>query len=97
MMAQLVLPLKSETDFHEHIRPADATLMNINILGACGGIGAQAQTMSLLEDRDILIDADIRAGEMTLPELRAIYHVFLSYSTLDHLTMAGKYLGCNIK
>jgi len=54
--------------------------MNIHILGACGGIGAQAQTMSLLVDRDILIDAGTGVGEMTLPELRTIYRVFLSYS-----------------
>jgi hypothetical protein len=51
--------------------------MNIHILGACGGIGTQARTMSLLVDRDILIDANSGVGDLMLTKLRAIDHVFL--------------------
>ena len=61
--------------------------MKIRILGASGGIGAQARTTSLLVDRDILIDAGTGVGDLTLPELRAIDHVFLTHSHLDHVTM----------
>ncbi|GAB4510047.1 MAG: 3',5'-cyclic-nucleotide phosphodiesterase [Sulfuricaulis sp.] len=61
--------------------------MKIRILGASGGIGAQARTTSLLVDQDILIDAGTGVGDLTLPELRAIDHVFLTHSHLDHVAM----------
>lgn len=61
--------------------------MEIRILGASGGIGAQARTTSLLVDQDILIDAGTGVGDLTLPELHAIDHVFLTHSHLDHVTM----------
>lgn len=61
--------------------------MKIRILGASGGIGAQARTTSLLLDQDILIDAGTGVGDLTLPELRAIDHVFLTHSHLDHVAM----------
>jgi ribonuclease BN (tRNA processing enzyme) len=61
--------------------------MKIRVLGASGGIGAQARTTSLLVDRDILIDAGTGVGDLTLAELRAIDHVFLTHSHLDHVAM----------
>jgi phosphoribosyl 1,2-cyclic phosphodiesterase len=64
--------------------------MKIRILGASGasgGIGAQARTTSLLVDQDILVDAGTGVGDLTLPELRAIDHVFLTHSHLDHVAM----------
>lgn len=61
--------------------------MKIRVLGASGGIGAQARTTSLLVDRDILIDAGTGVGDLTLAELRVIDHVFLTHSHLDHVTM----------
>ena len=61
--------------------------MKIRILGASGGIGAQARTTSLLVDQDILVDAGTGVGDLTLAELRAIDHVFLTHSHLDHVTM----------
>jgi ribonuclease BN (tRNA processing enzyme) len=61
--------------------------MKVRILGANGGIGAQARTTSILVDGDILIDAGTGVGDLTLAELRAIDHVFLTHSHLDHLAM----------
>jgi ribonuclease BN (tRNA processing enzyme) len=61
--------------------------MKIRILGASGGIGAQARTTSILVDHDILIDAGTGVGDLTLEEMRAIDHVFLTHSHLDHATM----------
>ena len=61
--------------------------MKIRILGASGGIGAQARTTSLLVDRDILIDAGTGVGDLALAEMRAIDHVFLTHSHLDHVAM----------
>lgn len=61
--------------------------MKIRILGSNGGIGAQARTTSLLVDHDILIDAGTGVGDLTLPELRVIDHVFLTHSHLDHVAM----------
>jgi len=61
--------------------------MKIRILGASGGIGAQARTTSILVDHDILIDAGTGVGDLTLEEMRAIDHVFLTHSHLDHVTM----------
>jgi ribonuclease BN (tRNA processing enzyme) len=86
MMAQVVLPLKSRTGLNEHFVER-TRLMKIRILGASGGIGASARTTSILVDRDILIDAGTGVGDLTLDELRAIDHVFLTHSHLDHLAM----------
>jgi ribonuclease BN (tRNA processing enzyme) len=61
--------------------------MKIRILGASGGIGAQARTTSILVDRDILIDAGTGVGDLTLEDMRAIDHVFLTHSHLDHVAM----------
>ena len=61
--------------------------MKVRILGASGGIGAQARTTSILVDQDILIDAGTGVGDLALAELRAIDHVFLTHSHLDHLAM----------
>ena len=61
--------------------------MKIRILGASGGICAHARTTSILVDHDILIDAGTGVGDLTLEEMRAIDHVFLTHSHLDHVTM----------
>lgn len=61
--------------------------MKIRILGASGSIGGRARTTSILVDQDILIDAGTGVGDLTIPELAAIDHVFLTHSHLDHVTM----------
>jgi ribonuclease BN (tRNA processing enzyme) len=60
--------------------------MRLRVLGCSGGIGGRAlRTTSLLIDSDILVDAGTGVGELGLPELAAIDHVFLTHSHLDHV------------
>ncbi|MEK6748506.1 MAG: 3',5'-cyclic-nucleotide phosphodiesterase [Pseudomonadota bacterium] len=59
--------------------------MNLRVLGCSGGIGAGHRTTSFLVDHDILIDAGSGVGELTLPEMAEIRHVFVTHSHLDHI------------
>ena len=60
--------------------------MKLRVLGCSGGIGGRSQrTTALLLDHDILVDAGTGVGELTIPELAAIDHVFLSHTHLDHI------------
>ncbi|WP_019572181.1 3',5'-cyclic-nucleotide phosphodiesterase [Thioalkalivibrio sp. ALD1] len=59
--------------------------LSVRILGASGGIGPNRRTTSILIDEDILIDAGIGVGDLTLSELQKIRHVFLTHSHLDHI------------
>jgi ribonuclease BN (tRNA processing enzyme) len=60
--------------------------MKIQVLGASGGIGGPARTSALRVDDDILIDAGTGVGDLPLSALRAVDHVFLTHSHLDHVT-----------
>ncbi|WP_153115365.1 MBL fold metallo-hydrolase [Rhodocyclus tenuis] len=60
--------------------------MKVRVLGCSGGIGgAQLRTTSLLVDHDILLDAGTGVCELSLAELTAINHVFLTHAHLDHI------------
>jgi len=59
--------------------------MKLRILGCSGGIGGNLRTTSMLLDHDVLIDAGTGVGDLSLEELRAIDHVFLTHSHLDHI------------
>ena len=59
--------------------------MRIRVLGCSGGIGARARTTSFLLDHDVLIDAGTGVEDLTVDELAAIDHVFLTHSHLDHI------------
>lgn len=60
--------------------------MKLRVLGCSGGIGGRhLRTTSFLVDHDILIDAGSGAAELSLPELAAIDHVFLTHAHLDHI------------
>ena len=60
--------------------------MKLRVLGCSGGIGGRHQrTTSFLVDHDILIDAGTGVTELTIAELAAIDHVFLTHSHLDHI------------
>ena len=60
--------------------------MKVRILGCSGGIGGRhLRTTALLVDNDILIDAGTGLAELSLDELAAIDHVFLTHSHFDHI------------
>lgn len=59
--------------------------MKLRVLGCSGGIGGNLRTTSLLLDHDVLIDAGTGVGELSLSELAAIDHVFVTHSHLDHI------------
>jgi ribonuclease BN (tRNA processing enzyme) len=60
--------------------------MKVRVLGCSGGIGGHhLRTTSLLVDHDILIDAGTGLTDLSLAELAAIDHVFITHSHLDHI------------
>ena len=60
--------------------------MKLRVLGCSGGIGGSLHTTSFLLDQDILIDAGTGVGELSLTELEAVDHIFVTHSHLDHIT-----------
>jgi ribonuclease BN (tRNA processing enzyme) len=59
--------------------------MKLRVLGCSGGIGGRhLRTTSFLVDHDILIDAGTGVAELSLAELAAVDHVFLTHAHLDH-------------
>jgi 3',5'-cyclic-nucleotide phosphodiesterase len=62
--------------------------MKVKVLGCSGGIGGRGlRTTSLLIDDDILIDAGTGLTELSLDEMAAIDHVFITHSHLDHIAI----------
>lgn len=59
--------------------------MKIRVLGCSGGIGGRLRTTSMLIDQDILLDAGTGVGDLSLEELAAIDHVFVTHSHMDHI------------
>jgi ribonuclease BN (tRNA processing enzyme) len=59
--------------------------MQVKILGCSGGIGGKLRTTSILIDRDILIDAGTGAADLSIEEMMAIDHIFITHSHLDHI------------
>ncbi len=59
--------------------------MKLRVLGCSGGIGGNQRTTSFVLDHDILIDAGTGVGELSLAEMSAIDHVFITHSHLDHI------------
>jgi len=60
--------------------------MKLRVLGCSGGIGGRhLRTTSFLIDHDILIDAGTGAADLSIAELAAIDHVFLTHPHLDHI------------
>ena len=60
-------------------------MMKFRVLGCSGGIGGNLRTTSFLIDHDVLIDAGTGVSELSLTELVAIDHVFVTHSHLDHI------------
>ena len=60
--------------------------MKLRVLGCSGGIGGRhLRTTSFLVDHDILLDAGTGAADLSVAELAAIDHVFLTHPHLDHI------------
>ena len=59
--------------------------MKLRILGCSGGIGGAAKTTAFLLDGHILIDAGTGLGSLSLQDMAAIDHVFLTHSHFDHI------------
>lgn len=60
--------------------------MKLRVLGCSGGIGGRhLRTSSFLVDHDILIDAGTGVAELSVAELAAIDHVFLTHAHIDHI------------
>ena len=59
--------------------------MKLRVLGCSGGIGARARTTSFLVDDDVLLDAGTGVEDLSVAELAAIDHVFLTHCHLDHI------------
>lgn len=59
--------------------------MKVRVLGCSGAIAKDCKTTSFLLDGAVLIDAGTGVGDLTLEEMLAIDHVFLTHSHLDHI------------
>ncbi len=59
--------------------------MRLRVLGCSGGIGGDLRTTAMLLDEDVLIDAGTGVGNLTLPEMEKIDHIFLTHSHMDHV------------
>ena len=59
--------------------------MRVRVLGCSGAIARDSRTTSFLIDDDVLVDAGTGVGDLTLDEMRAIKHVLLTHSHLDHI------------
>lgn len=63
--------------------------MQIRVLGCSGAIAAGHRTSSFLLDGCILFDAGSGVGDLTLAELLAVDHIFVTHSHLDHVLAIG--------
>lgn len=59
--------------------------MEIRVLGCSGGVGMNLRTTTILVDQDVLIDAGTGVGDLSMDEMSAIRHIFLTHSHLDHI------------
>jgi len=59
--------------------------VKVRVLGCSGAIAKYCRTTSFLVDSDVLVDAGTGVGDLSLHEMRAIEHVLLTHSHLDHV------------
>ncbi|HEY9200637.1 MAG TPA: 3',5'-cyclic-nucleotide phosphodiesterase [Gammaproteobacteria bacterium] len=59
--------------------------MKLQVLGCSGGIGQGLRTSSYLIENSLLLDAGSGVGDLSLAQMRAIRHVFISHSHVDHV------------
>jgi ribonuclease BN (tRNA processing enzyme) len=63
--------------------------MQIRVLGCSGSIAAGSRTTSFLLDTSVLIDAGTGVGDLSLEEMCAVDHIFITHSHLDHVLAIG--------
>jgi ribonuclease BN (tRNA processing enzyme) len=61
--------------------------VKLEILGCGGGVGGDDHTTCFLIDDDILIDAGTGLGSLSLEQLCALDHVFITHSHMDHIAL----------
>ncbi len=59
--------------------------MKVRVLGCSGAIAKGCRTTSFLLGSAVLVDAGTGVGDLTLEEMLAVDHVFLTHSHLDHV------------
>ena len=59
--------------------------MKVRVLGCSGSIARGCRTTAFLLGEHVLVDAGTGVGELTVREMRAVTHVFLTHSHLDHI------------
>jgi ribonuclease BN (tRNA processing enzyme) len=59
--------------------------MKVRVLGCSGAIAKDCRTTSFLIDEDVLVDAGTGVGDLPLAQMKAINHVLLTHSHLDHI------------
>ena len=59
--------------------------MKVRVLGCSGAIAKDCRTTSFLIDSELLIDAGTGVGDLSLAQMRAVDHVMLTHSHLDHI------------
>lgn len=59
--------------------------MKVRVLGCSGSIARGCRTTAFLLDEHVLVDAGTGVGELTVQEMQAVTHVFLTHSHLDHI------------
>ncbi|HEY5930312.1 MAG TPA: 3',5'-cyclic-nucleotide phosphodiesterase, partial [Burkholderiales bacterium] len=59
--------------------------MKVRVLGCSGAIAKDCRTTSFLIDGDVLVDAGTGVGDLTRDEMKAVGHVLLTHSHLDHV------------
>jgi ribonuclease BN (tRNA processing enzyme) len=59
--------------------------VKVRVLGCSGAIAKDCRTTSFLLDGDMLVDAGTGVGDLTLDEMRAVDHLLLTHSHLDHI------------
>lgn len=64
--------------------------MNINVLGASGGLGGLTGSTCLQVNESILIDAGTGVTQLLLKQMQQVRHIFLSHSH----SVCGRYGVC---
>jgi len=59
--------------------------MKVRVLGCSGSIARGCRTTAFLLGEHVLVDAGTGVGDLTVQEMRAVSHVFLTHSHLDHI------------